>query len=139
MRRVLLDTSVLVSGAIISLGPSARLVDAVRSGRLELVVCPTLIAELTRTLALPRLARRVAPELAGPYIALIDNLAVHYPDPTDIDPAACRDPNDAYLLALATTAAVDALVTGDKDLLVLTDHQPPVISPAAAVELLADG
>ena len=34
----------------------------------------------------------------------------------------CRDPSDDYLLALATTAEADVLVTRDEDLLVLKKH-----------------
>jgi len=41
--------------------------------------------------------------------------------PTTIVPV-CRDPNDDYLLALATTAQADRLVTRDEDLLVLKQH-----------------
>jgi uncharacterized protein len=53
-------------------------------------------------------------------------------------PAVCRVPDDDYLVALARAARVDALVTGDRDLLVLEDIGAPVITPRALVEELAD-
>jgi predicted nucleic acid-binding protein len=34
----------------------------------------------------------------------------------------CRDPSDDYLLALATTAGADLLVTRDEDLLSMKKH-----------------
>lgn len=140
LRRVVLDTTVLVSGAISAHGPSARLIDAVRGQRLDLVVCPILIAELAATIHKPRL-RRWVPDLdqADAFVATVAQWATHYPDPTTINMAACRDPNDAYLLALGVTAGVDAIVSGDKDLTVLGRHRPPVLTPRQAIERLDAG
>jgi hypothetical protein len=47
-----------------------------------------------------------------------------------------RDPGDDYLVALAQAANVDHLVSGDKDLTSLTAASPPVLSPAAFLDLL---
>lgn len=46
-------------------------------------------------------------------------------------PAVCRDINDDYLVALAAKTRADAIVTGDLDLLELTDPSVPVITPRA--------
>jgi uncharacterized protein len=59
-------------------------------------------------------------------------------DPTPPHPAVCRDPGDDFLVALARAARVDALVTGDRDLLELEDIGVAVITPRALVERLAD-
>ncbi len=137
LRRVVLDTTVLVSGAISANGHPARLLDAVRGGRLELLVCPTLIEELKSTLAKPRLQRWVdGPDEIDAFVAAIGQWATHYPDPVEVDPGACRDPNDAYLLALGVVTAADAIVSGDKDLTVLRRHKPPMFTPRQAVERL---
>ena len=57
------------------------------------------------------------------------------------DPAAeariFRDPKDDYLLALARESSADAIVSGDADLLVLEDTEPPVVNPTTFVEGLA--
>ena len=58
-------------------------------------------------------------------------------DPPRPYPAVCRDPDDDYLVALARAAVVDALVTGDRDLLELEDVRVAVITPRALVERLA--
>jgi uncharacterized protein len=59
-------------------------------------------------------------------------------DPAPPYPAVCRDPGDDYLVALARAALVDAVVTGDRDLLELEDSGLAVITPRELVERLAD-
>ena len=133
MRRIVLGTNVLVSGLINSAGPSARLVDAVRAGAIDLVVCPHLLRELAATLAKSRMARYVTLGDAAECVAAVSTWAVHHPDPTEVDESSCRDPRDAYLVALSMLAGADALVSGDKDfagmvgqVLVLTPRQAAI-------------
>jgi len=58
---------------------------------------------------------------------------VTVPNPTEIPD--CRDPFDRPFLALALAAKADALVTGDKDLLVLGEtFSVPILTPAALRE-----
>jgi predicted nucleic acid-binding protein len=52
--------------------------------------------------------------------------------------AITRDPKDDYLIALAREAGVDAIVSGDGDLLVLEGIDPPIVSPGRVVEQLAE-
>lgn len=59
-------------------------------------------------------------------------------DPSLPYPAVCRDPGDDYLVALARVALVDALVTGDCDLLELEGIGVAAITPQALIERLAD-
>ena len=139
LQRVVLDTSVLVSGVINASGPSAHLVNALRSGRLELLVCPTLITELQATLLKPRLQRWLPdPAQSADYVTAVSRWSTHYPDPAVVDSTACRDPNDAYLLALGIATDADAIISGDKDLTILRRHRPPVLTPRQAVDRIAD-
>ncbi len=48
-----------------------------------------------------------------------------------------RDPDDDYLLALAGEHQAELIVTGDADLLDITDPPVPVIGLRAFLELLA--
>jgi putative PIN family toxin of toxin-antitoxin system len=49
----------------------------------------------------------------------------------------CRDADDDWILATALAAKADALVTGDKDLLVLGQHQGvPILTPRDGLALL---
>jgi uncharacterized protein len=51
----------------------------------------------------------------------------------------CRDPKDDKFLCLALDAQAECLLSGDSDLLVLSDmFQIPIITPARFVELNAD-
>jgi putative PIN family toxin of toxin-antitoxin system len=51
-------------------------------------------------------------------------------EPTEVPPDACRDPNDCLVLGTALAAKVDALVTGDQDLLSLGQYQGvPILTP----------
>lgn len=42
-------------------------------------------------------------------------------------------------MALARSASVDAIISGDDDLLVLTDLIPPVLRPADFLAMLNEG
>jgi predicted nucleic acid-binding protein len=59
-------------------------------------------------------------------------------DPPGPHPAVCRDPDDDYLVALATASRADAIVTGDLDLLAVDPKQLSfeVISPRQLVDWL---
>jgi putative PIN family toxin of toxin-antitoxin system len=51
----------------------------------------------------------------------------------------CRDADDDWILATALAAKADALVTGDKDLLVLGRHEGiPILTPRDCLALLRD-
>lgn len=57
--------------------------------------------------------------------------------PTPLERRVCRDSDDDWILATALTAQADAIVTGDKDLLVLGEFQGiPIVSPRGFLELL---
>jgi len=50
-------------------------------------------------------------------------------DPVGTRVAETRDPDDEYLLALARSARVDVLVSGDRDLTDLLISKPPIETP----------
>jgi len=50
-----------------------------------------------------------------------------------------RDPNDDYLIAAAKATGVPLVVSGDRDLLALTDPLPAVLTPAAFLDTLKAG
>ena len=136
MRRVVLDVNVLVSALLSPAGSPARLLRAWRAARFELVVSPALLAELTRTLAYPKLAARIAPEQAAAFVAWLAGNAMLVADPEVPAPIASPDPHDAYLLALAASERA-MLVTGNAALADL-GRTFPVRAPAALLTLLGD-
>lgn len=51
--------------------------------------------------------------------------------------ALTRDADDDYLLALARSAKVDVLISGDRDLTDLAETQPPIETPTQFSQRLA--
>lgn len=136
MTRLVLDTSVLLSGAIAAPGsPLSRLLLAARAGTFEMIACPLIFEELRRGLAKPYFQERVSAEQADELLDAFHLLAVTLPDP--IAPAeVVRDPDDDFLITLATTSNAKAIVTGDRDLLDHPDLHPPAIDARTACHLL---
>ena len=58
-------------------------------------------------------------------------------DPVEIE-SATRDADDDYLIALARANEANLIVTGDRDLLEWPEQNPPVVSPASFVGILAE-
>jgi putative PIN family toxin of toxin-antitoxin system len=138
--RVVVDANVLVSAALARdpAAPSVRAFDALLDGRIEAVGCPALLGEVAAVLGRDRLRRYLSIEEARRFVADIASVMTLAADPPTPYAAVCRDPGDDYLVALARAAAVDALVTGDRDLLELVDIGVAVITPRELVERLAD-
>ena len=136
MIRAVLDPGVLISAAISAKGTAAAILGAWYDGDLEIVVCPSLLAELRRALAYPKVRRLVPENEANALVMVIERAAITLPDPLDV-PAVCRDPNDDYLFALARQAGA-VLVSGDKDILDVTDIGVRVLRPAALASVVHD-
>ena len=126
--RAVVDVNVLISGVLSAKGSSAEILRASRNGEFELIVSELLLAELRRTLAYPKLRKRIAPEIAAAFANWIRDHGTVAEDPASPPPVASRDPDDDYLLALAIDRRA-YLVTGDQDLLVLSSDLP-ILTPA---------
>jgi uncharacterized protein len=134
--RVVLDPNVVISGVLSSRGAPADVLRALAAGEFELLVSQALLDELERALAYPKLRRHIDEATAGELVRWLADSATHVTDPATDPPVRSRDPDDDYLIALASEHRA-ALVSGDKDLLAL-DGEIPVFSPRAVVELLAE-
>ncbi len=121
--RAIIDTNVLLSGLLWHGTPHA-LLDRVRDGTLTLVSSPVLLAELAEVLEQPKfdavLARSSTSRERS--LAEIQQLA-EVLVPEALPQPVCRDPDDDHVLALALTAQVDLIVSGDKDLLDLNSFE----------------
>ena len=128
--RLVLDTNVLLSSLLYPTGSLAWLREAWQSD----IVCPLAsrdtTTELINVLSYPKfhLADAEIKKLLGSYLPWCEIATV----PHVSDLPRCRDPLDLPFLALAKTAKADALVTGDKDLLILAETFPvPILTPAS--------
>ncbi len=135
MERVVIDPSVLVSALILPSGNPAAIWRAVLDRRLELIVCPRLLAELGGVLERPKFRRYVTVEEAQTFVAEVARFGRRLADPTD-PPSASRDPDDDYLVALARTEGARAVISGDRDLTEMPDTGIVVLTPKRAVEQL---
>jgi uncharacterized protein len=126
--RAVVDVNVLISGVLSVNGSSAEILRASGDGQFELVVSELLVAELKRTLAYPKLRKWIPPEKAAAFTNWVRVDGTLAEDPASPPPISSRDPDDDYLLALAINRRA-YLVTGDQDLLVLSDNLP-ILTPA---------
>ena len=108
---------------------------AVESERVVLVTSPQLIDEFLDVVSRPSKQRLLDPADAAEVANLLRRAAVVV---RQIDVTVCRDPNDDFLLALATAGQADVLVTRDEDLLTLRSYgQTEVIHVAEHFRRLA--
>ncbi len=134
--RAVLDPNILIAALLSRSGAPGQIVARWLAGEFELVVSDSLIAELGRALAYPKLRARISSEEAAEFIALLAHAAIVAPDPAT--PAGrSADPDDDYLLALAETARA-VLVSGDRHLLELADNLP-IQTARAFLEALERG
>jgi putative PIN family toxin of toxin-antitoxin system len=137
--RTVVDPGVLIAAAIshthgiatVELGRQSR------RGRFDLVASDRLVAELAALTQRPWFRERVGGQQTHRLIADLRQRALVAAEPENVRPVS-RDPDDDYLVALARSTAVDALVSGDRDLteLVLTDVK--ILTPRVFLEQLAD-
>jgi len=117
-----LDTNVVAS-AILWSGPPRALLQAAREKRIELFTSTALLAELSDILARRKFDRKIA--ASGLTIdQLVDGYAqlaalVH---PTTV-PRIAPDPDDDVVIGTALAARAEFVVTGDKSLLTVIEHQ----------------
>jgi uncharacterized protein len=121
--RVILDTNVLLSAVMKRDSVPARLLQAWRDGRFELVSCETQLAEVRDVSRRPVLRTRLRSNYVGTLVNEIRNLA-SIMDPVE-DADGSVDPNDNYLLGLARASEASFLVTGDKAHLLSLERMGP--------------
>lgn len=135
--RLLVDPGVFISALISPNGAPSQLVQSAVAGRVTLVVSPALLDELANVLHRKKFRRWFSDEDADDFITAITLLGESAPDPSrEHRRPLCRDPKDEYLLALAETADVSFLVSGDSDLLDITSGTVIVRNPAESLEIL---
>jgi putative PIN family toxin of toxin-antitoxin system len=130
--KIVLDTNVLVSGLLQSRGNPAHVLSLVLSGAVRICHDERILAEYAEVLARPRFkfdTRKVRDVLNK---LEVDGLSV---DAAGLRDLGLPDADDEPFLAVALTAAVDFLVTGN-----LVDYPPDkcrgckVVPPAVFIE-----
>jgi putative PIN family toxin of toxin-antitoxin system len=128
--RVVLDVNVWISGLLWG-GIPSHLFRLARNHQVSLFVSDALLLELETTLNRAKFQQRLQQRSHT-----VETLTAVVKELTEICPAVpinvleLRDPKDNKILGTALGASADVLVTGDLDLLVLTEvNGIPILSP----------
>ena len=109
--RVVLDTNILFSALISPHGPPDAIYRAWRLARFQLVTLDAQLAQIHRASRYPKFQSILQPARVGVMVnnmqraILLENLP---------DTFETSDPDDAFLLAMASMGQADYLVNGDK-------------------------
>jgi putative PIN family toxin of toxin-antitoxin system len=132
--RAVIDPNVLVSAAITPKGQTAALIPALERGAYELIISRQVLVELGGVLGRVKFRRYISEEDAEAFLAMTSENSEFWDD-TPAGVALSEDPKDEYLITLARTARVDALVSGDPHLIRLKGSIP-VMTPREFLESL---
>jgi len=131
--RAVLDPNVIISAALSPNGPPAAVLVAWLDGQFEMVASQKLLDELDRSLAYPKLRKRIPEVDAAALMRLIERGAV-IRDDVESPPQVSLHSGDDYLISLAKESEA-VIVSGDGDLLSLAPNLP-VFAPAAFLDWL---
>jgi len=130
--RALLDSSVLIAAYISRAGVCAGLLEDIQSFH-EWVTSDFILGELSRKLR----DKFQYPEDEIAEIREAIMIAAEFVTPEELPGDVCRDPNDLAVLGTAVAGRADVIITGDKDLLVLTSFRGiPIVRPGESWRVL---
>jgi len=127
MIRVIVDTNVFVSGIFWS-GPPNKILKSWQVKKIQLIISPDIFQEYNRV------AQLLSRKYSSLELSSIMNLCATYSEwhqPLPLEEPVSRDPDDDKFIACAISAGVKVIVSGDRDLLVVSGYQNlEIISPA---------
>lgn len=138
MLRAVLDANVYVSAAVRPEGPPGRIIERfLRGAAFEVVLSPAVVEEVLRALAYPKVRRfirgDVEPELWFEDIVVLADLVAG----ERVPPGVCEDPDDDKYIAAALERRATFVVTGDRKLLALKEHEGiRIVTPREFLDLL---
>ena len=126
--RVILDTSIIVSGLITPYGSASEVIDRWIDGEFTLLYSPAIMDELSDVLNRTWLKVRLAtvPDSIPEFLTTIAVLGEPVTGYSNVQ-GHIRDPFDEMFLACARLGGADAIVSLDKDLLSLGEFEATVI------------
>lgn len=135
--QAVLDTSVWVSGVFFGRGSPYQVLRAWRDGRFEVVCTPEALAEIEAKLREKALAFGADLAHVSDWIAYIQTYARMVPS-MGVGAGVCRDPNDDKFLDAAVSGGAGYIVSGDRDLLALSEYQGvKIVAPKEFLALLS--
>lgn len=135
--KLIVDTNTALSSLFKPDSRPAEIIQLWRGGAFEWMTCGHQLEELSRVLCRPKIISRIpgGQETAQQFVQKMhaDCTLIKLTPPF---PAQCRDPKDDYLVALLLQSKAMHLVSGDKDLLVLKDKWPAILSATEFLDRL---
>ena len=129
--RVVADTNIIVSG-LLWRGKPRRILDAARTGDINLFTTAVLLAELEDVLSREKFAERLAAAGVVPHDLVLGYAALaSVIEPAEIEPVILADPDDDAVISCAVAAHSEVIVSGDSHLLDLKQYQDMRIVRAA--------
>ena len=140
MYKTVLDANTIASATISPKGNAARILDAWREGKIEIIISAPIITELRRVLFYDRV-RKYSYMAAQEVYELINNLergGIQTPALLEIDVIQTDHTDNKWIVA-AVEGSADYIVSGDEHLKRLGNYQGiPIITPAQFVKILKE-
>jgi putative PIN family toxin of toxin-antitoxin system len=129
--KVVVDTNVLIPGVFFG-GMPARVPEAWRDGKFDLVASPDILEEYRRVGE--ELAARFTGVSLAPLLALLV-MTAEIIEPPGLTEQVSRDPDDDKFIACALAGDCQCIISGDKDLLEVSGYQGiKVVAPREFLE-----
>ena len=133
--RVILDTTVLISGIFFS-GPPARILRAWREGKVQLVVSTEILKEYDEVGK--RLSRRYPGIDIDPLLMRLARNA-ELVEAATLPVSVSNDPDDDKFLACALASRTQVIISGDNDLLDVSGYRNlRILTPREYVDTYFD-
>ena len=131
MIRAVLDCNIFVSALIQPRGPSARIVEILSQKGFQCILSDAILEEARKVLRYPRLKHRIALSRSEQesFFSALSILALWVEDVKAAKPIVAQDPSDDIYLQAAIQGDAGFVVSGDKHLLKLKEHQGITILP----------
>ena len=135
--KLALDTNTVLSALFKPQSRVSIIIQMWRDDAFEWLSCDQQLEELTRVLARPKILGRIvgASATAQAFVQQMHSGCTFHPLTPPYAPI-CRDPKDDYLMALLLQAKPMHLITGDKDLLVLKEKWPAILTATEFLDRL---
>lgn len=131
MKRVVLDTNVIVSGMIKAEGIPGQIMRAWRENKFILLLSPPIFEEIGRVIRQPKVVKYHKLKEEEIQDFLLDLYSASEETEEKIKVNVTKDPTDNLFLACAKEGKADYIVTGDKDFLKLEEYEGiKIINPA---------
>ena len=128
--RAVVDTNVFISGLMLSQSTPGRVIAAWRTGHFHLVLSEPMLDEIGAVLSYPKIRKRLGwnDDTISRYLTLL-RFEAEIADIQQTQAHVPRDAKDNMVLATLLASEANCLVTGDLDLLTLSDTYP-ICTPA---------